>query len=163
MNATDAIQHRIHEIRGQKVMLDFDLAALYGVATRRLNEQVKRNIERFPEDFMFQRTKGEFEILRSQLAISNNTDSQEDPNWKSQNATSKFVNMGLRKLPYAFTENGVAMLSSVLRSPLAIQMNIGIMRVKTTSTRTPVHNFMPSVWHWPNYRVNVHSNRIASL
>ena len=100
-------------------MLDRDLAAMYGVETRRLNEQVKRNIERFPEDFMFQLTRGEFEILKSRIATSNEL--------KSQNATSKSRG-GTQKLPYAFTENGVAMLSSVLRSPLAIQVNIGIMR-----------------------------------
>ncbi len=84
-------------------MLDRDLAELYGVETRALNQAVRRNIERFPEDFMFQLTKGEMEILKSQIVISS---------WG-----------GLRKLPYAFTENGVAMLSSVLRSALAIQVN----------------------------------------
>ena len=122
------VKSKIYTIRGQKVMLDFDLAAMYGVETRRLNEQVKRNIERFPDDFMFQLTKGELEILRSQFVILKKTDYQEDDNWKSQNATSKPVERrgGTQKQPYAFTENGVAMLSSVLRSPLAIQVNIGI-------------------------------------
>ena len=76
MNEIQTIQSKIYEIRGQRVMLDFDLAAMYGVETRRLNEQVKRNIERFPEDFMFQLTKGEYEILKSQFATSNTTDSQ---------------------------------------------------------------------------------------
>ena len=71
MNDIQTIQSMIYEIRGQRVMLDFDLAEMYGVETRRLNEQVKRNIERFPEDFMFQLTKGELEILRSQIATSN--------------------------------------------------------------------------------------------
>ena len=122
------VKSKIYTIRGQKVMLDFDLAAMYGVKTGRLNEQVKRNIERFPEDFMFQLTKGELEILRSQFVTANElisqnatskmTKDQEDENWKSQIATSNFVRMGLRKAPYAFTENGVAMLSSVLKSPL---------------------------------------------
>lgn len=135
------VKSKIYTIRGQKVMLDFDLAQMYGVKTSRLNEQVKRNIERFPDDFMFQLTKGELEILRShfvtleslksQNATSNTTDNQEIENWKSQNATSKSAKMGLRKAPYAFTENGVAMLSSVLKSPLAIQVNIGIMRAFT--------------------------------
>ena len=111
MNDLTVIQSKIYEIRGQRVMLDFDLAAMYGVKTGRLNEQVKRNIERFPEDFMFQLTAGEYEILKSQIATSS---------WG-----------GTRKLPFAFTENGVAMLSSVLRSPLAIQVNIGIMRAFT--------------------------------
>ena len=116
-------------------MLDFDLAAMYGVETRVLNQSVKRNIERFPEDFMFQLTKGELEILKSQMATSIMDDNQAYSNWKSQIVTSNFVKMGLRKLPYAFTENGVAMLSSVLRSPLAIQVNIGIMRVFTEMRR----------------------------
>ena len=116
-------------------MLVFDLAALYGIETRVLNQAVKRNIERFPEDFMFQLTKGELEILRSQFVTSNTFEIQEDINWKSQIVTSNFSKMGTRKLPYAFTENGVAMLSSVLRSPLAIQMNIGIMRVFTEIRR----------------------------
>jgi len=97
-------------IRGQKVMLDRDLAKLYGVKTKRLNEQVHRNLSRFPEDFMFQLTKKEFE------------------NWKSQFATSNRDKIGLRKKPYAFTEQGVAMLSSVLNSERAIQVNIAIMR-----------------------------------
>ena len=104
------IEPLIHLIREQQVILDRDLALLYGVETRRLNEQVRRNIERFPEDFMFQLTHEEFE------------------NWKSQFATSNSIIMGARKRPYAFTESGIAMLSSVLRSPTAIEVNIRIMR-----------------------------------
>jgi len=104
----ERIERRIFVIRGQKVMLDRDLAQLYGVSTGRFNEQVKRNIRRFPEDFMFQLTKDELEILISQFAISR---------WG-----------GIRKLPYAFTEQGVAMLSSVLNSERAIHVNIAIMR-----------------------------------
>ena len=130
MNELTTIQSKIHEIRGQRVMLDFDLAAMYGVEVKRLNEQVKRNIERFPDDFMFKLTKGEQEILKSQIAISNSTDNQNVYNLKSQFATSSWG--GSRKLPYAFTELGVAMLSSVLRSPTAIQVNIGIMRAFVT-------------------------------
>lgn len=106
----EEIKTKIHEIRGQKVMLDKDLAYLYGIETRRLNEQVKRNRNRFPEDFMFQLSQAEFE------------------NWISQNATSNSIKMGARKRPFAFTELGIAMLSSVLSSELAIQMNIRIMR-----------------------------------
>lgn len=128
MNKLDNIRNKIYEIRGQKVMLDRDLAALYGVETRRLNEQVKRNIERFPEDFMFRLTKGEWEILKLQIATSNLLDNQKDSNLKSQIATSNSIKMGVRKMPYAFTELGVAMLSSVLNSPLAINTNIEIMR-----------------------------------
>ena len=126
MNELDNIRNKIYEVRGQKVMLDRDLAALYGVETRRLNEQVKRNIERFPEDFMFQLTKGEWEILKSQIATSNLIENQEVTILKSQIATSSWG--GIRKPPYAFTELGVAMLSSVLNSPLAINTNIEIMR-----------------------------------
>ena len=134
MNEIEKIQYRIHEIRGQKVMLDFDLATLYGVETKRLNEQVKRNIERFPEDFMFQLTKGEWVILQSQIATTNHPENEDNNLLRSQIATTKGMRMK-RSLPYAFTENGVAMLSSVLRSPLAIQMNIGIMRVFTEIRR----------------------------
>ena len=114
-------------IRGQQVMLDSDLAFLYGVETRRLNEQVKRNIERFPSDFMFQLPKEEFDFLKSQFAMSNITDSQDNKNLKSQIAISKWG--GTRKLPYAFTRNGVAMLSSVLRSQTAVGVNVKIMCV----------------------------------
>jgi hypothetical protein len=135
MNEAQTIQNKIYEIRGQRVMLDFDLAMLYSVETRVLNQAVKRNSERFPEDFMFQLTKGEFEILKSQMVTSIVDENQAYSNWKSQIVTSNFVKMGLRKLPFAFTENGVAMLSSVLRSPLAIQVNIGIMRVFTEIRR----------------------------
>ena len=124
-----SIKSMIRLIRGQQVMLDSDLAFLYGVETRRLNEQVKRNIERFPDDFMFQLTKEEFDLLKSQFAMSNITDSQDNKNLKSQIAISKWG--GTRKLPYAFTHNGVAMLSSVLRSQTAVGVNVKIMRVFT--------------------------------
>lgn len=98
-------------VRGQRVMLDFDLARLYGVTTKRLNEQVARNSERFPDDFAYQLTQ------------------QEVTNLMSQNATSSSGYGGRRKLPWAFTEHGVAMLSSVLRSPTAVRVNIEIMRI----------------------------------
>lgn len=107
----EAVISKIYFIRNEKVMLDNELAELYGVETRRLNEQVKRNIDRFPEDFMFQLTETEFENLKSQIATSS---------WG-----------GRRKLPYVFTEHGVLMLSSVLNSDLAIKVNIQIMRVYT--------------------------------
>ena len=113
-----SIKSMIRLVRGQQVMLDSDLAFLYGVETRRLNEQVKRNIERFPSDFMFQLTKEEFDFLKSQFAMSNITDSLDNKNLKSQIAISRWG--GTRKLPYAFTRNGVAMLSSVLRSQTAV-------------------------------------------
>ena len=113
---------KIHFIRGTWVMIDRDLAELYSVETRRLNEQVKRNIERFPDDFMFQLTKEE----ESQYMY--------DSNLMSQFATSNWG--GNRKLPYAFTENGIAMLSSVLRSEAAIEANIKIMRMFTSMRKT---------------------------
>lgn len=115
------IESMIHVIRGQQVMLDSDLARLYGVETRRLNEQVKRNVERFPDDFMIQLTKEDVHDLMSQFATSS---------LRSQNVMSSWG--GSRKLPYAFTENGVAMLSSVLRSKTAIEVNIRIMRAFTS-------------------------------
>jgi hypothetical protein len=107
----ERIERAILLIRGHKVMLDRDLADLYQVPTKRLNEQVKRNITRFPEDFMFQLTKKEFENWRSQIATSNPA-----------------AKMGVRRRPRAFTEQCVAMLSSVLNSERAIEVNIAIMR-----------------------------------
>lgn len=102
------IKNRIHEVRGMKIMLDFDLAQLYTIETKRLKEAVRRNIRRFPEDFMFELTSNEWENLRTQFASSS---------WG-----------GKRYLPFAFTEQGIAMLSSVLHSDVAIEMNISIMR-----------------------------------
>ena len=124
-----SIKSMIRLVRGQQVMLDSDLAFLYGIETRRLNKQVKRNIERFPSDFMFQLTKEELDFLKSQFAMSNITDSLDNKNLKSQIAISRWG--GTRKLPYAFTRNGVAMLSSVLRSQTAVGVNIKIMRAFT--------------------------------
>ena len=115
------IENLIRVIRGKQVMLDRDLARLYGVEARALNQAVQRNIERFPEDFMFQLTKEEFENLKSQIVISS-----ENEILKSQNVISSWG--GIRKWPYVFTENGVAMLSSVLRSQQAISINIQVMR-----------------------------------
>jgi len=107
----EVVMNKIYLIRGQKVMLDRDLAELYGVETKVLNQAVRRNIDRFPEDFMFEITKEEFESLRSQFVTSNRG--------------------GTRYAPMAFTEQGVAMLSSVLNSPVAIQVNIQIIRIFT--------------------------------
>jgi hypothetical protein len=112
MNEIQTIQSKIYEIRGQRVMLDRDLAELYQVTTGNLNKAVKRNIRRFPPDFMFQLTKDEFNRLKSDLIFQNGTS-----NWG-----------GTRKLPYAFTEQGLAMLSGVLTSDIAIDVNISIMR-----------------------------------
>ncbi len=157
--SVELIATKILMIRGQRVMLDNDLAKLYGVSVKRLNEQVKRNIKRFPPDFMFLLTLQEVRVLRSQIATLNTelSTAQDVSNLKSQFATSRqqlsaeqgvtnlksqFVTSsgedsmpqkltdwgGVRKLPYAFTEQGVAMLSSVLNSERAIRVNIMIMR-----------------------------------
>lgn len=126
------IKSMIRTIRGQQVMLDFELAMLYGVETKVLNQAVKRNINRFPDDFMFQLTKDELESLRSQIVTSNSLENQQDINWKSQIVTSNFAKMGLRRPPYAFTRNGIGMLSSVLRSKTAVGVNILIMRAFTS-------------------------------
>jgi hypothetical protein len=112
---TAGIERRIYLIREQRVMLDRDLAALYGVTTAALNQAVKRNPDRFPDDFMFQLDREEFEDWISQIVISN-----------------PGLRMGARRRPLAFTEQGVAMLSSVLRSKRAIQVNIAIMRAFVT-------------------------------
>ena len=129
MDSLEPIKQKIYEIRGQRVMLDFDLAAMYDVETRALNQAVKRNIERFPEDFMFKLTKGEWTILKSRIVTTNATENQEDNGLTSQIVILKSGRGQHKKfMPYAFTEQGVAMLSSVLRSPLAIQVNIGIIR-----------------------------------
>ena len=116
-----SIEERIFSIRGKQVMIDRDLAMLYGVETKRLNEQVKRNIERFPEDFMFQLTYEE--CSRSQIATLNIKQGQ-----------------NIKYLPYAFTENGIAMLSSVLRSETAIAVNIRIMRTFTKIRKSVCQN-----------------------
>lgn len=108
----EVIQNKIFEIRGYKVMLDFDLALMYNIENKRLKEAVRRNINRFPEDFMFELTEIEFNSLRTQIASSNRG--------------------GLRHMPFAFTEQGIAMLSSVLNSEKAIEVNISIIRAFVT-------------------------------
>ena len=123
MQIIQTIQNRIYEIRGERVMLDRDLAALYETETKALNLAVKRNIKRFPKDFMFQLTKEEFEDLRFQFETLKKTDNP----LRLQNETSKGRG-GTRYMPYAFTEQGIAMLSGILNSDKAISMNIAIMR-----------------------------------
>jgi hypothetical protein len=118
--AEQKILNKIYIIRGQKVMIDEDLSEIYGVETKRLNEQVKRNIKRFPKDFMFEISNREFENL------------------KSQNATSSWG--GRRTLPRAFTEQGIAMLSSILNSDTAIEVNIRIIRVFTKMREYAITN-----------------------
>ncbi|MBR3493723.1 MAG: ORF6N domain-containing protein [Bacteroidales bacterium] len=143
------IESLIRIVRGQQVMLDSDLAMLYGVETKRLNEQVKRNLNRFPEDFMFQltqdeavRSRSQFAtlndegmLLRSQIATSNEKDNPLRPQFVTSNGRG-----GNRYLPYAFTRNGIAMLSSVLRSDTAVEVNIRIMRAFTMIPQLVNHN-----------------------
>ncbi len=121
MQIIQSIQNRIYLIRGERVMLDFDLASLYEVEARVLNQAVKRNIKRFPNDFMFQLNEMEVESLRSQIDALRQTMS-------SQNVMTYPSKRPNTALPYAFTEQGVAMLSGILNSDKAINMNIAIMR-----------------------------------
>jgi hypothetical protein len=134
-----SIQNKIYEINSIKVMLDFDLAELYEVETRVLNQAIKRNIESFPEDFMFRLTKEEWEAMSSQFVMTS--------------SSSQFVMMNLPKnrtgkyLPYVFTEHGVTMLASVLRSPKARKMNIAIVRAFVALRRTMlnIENFQSQI------------------
>ena len=146
------IESRIFTIRGIQVMLDTDLAELYGVSTRRLNEQVRRNIERFPDDFMFELTIEEFDNLRSQIV------------------TSSYG--GTRYMPFAFTEQGVAMLSSVLNSKKAIEVNIAIMRTfvvlrnsilsleEITNRVSEIEQQFPEIYKALNYLMDTHQKNI---
>jgi len=133
------IQNKIYEIRGQKVMLDFDLAALYEVETKVFNQAVKRNINRFPSDFMFQLTSAEWEGNWSQFVTTSDTRSPSEsqdidnqletsPSNSSQFVTTSKKHRGKTYLPYAFTEHGVTMLASVLRSEKAVNMGIAVVR-----------------------------------
>lgn len=134
MKIIRSIQNRIYEIRGERVMLDKDLADLYEIEVKALNQAVKRNLKRFPKDFMFQLTKEEWESLRLQIETLETGDSLRSQivtlktrqNLRSQIVTSSWG--GSRYLPFAFTEQGVAMLSGILKSDKAIAMNIAIMR-----------------------------------
>lgn len=152
MKNLEIITQKIHEIRNQKVMLDYDLAALYEIETKRLKETVKRNINRFPPDFMFELTKIEFDSLRSQIATSNRG--------------------GSRYMPFAFTEQGVAMLSSVLKSDKAIEINISIMRTFVTIRQfalnytelqnriNEIEGQFPEIYNVLNYLVEKDNNEV---
>ena len=135
----EVIKHRIYEVRGMRVMLDRDLAELYGVETRVLNQAVRRNIERFPEDFMFVMTEDEMNIWKSQIVMSNS------------------IRMGMRRPPVVFTELGIAMLSSVLRSETAIQVNINIMRAFVMIRQTV------AAWQSTNLKVEQLSHKVDNL
>ncbi len=128
MQIIKSIQNRIYDIRGQRVLLDFDLAALYEVETKVLNQAVKRNIKRFPDDFMFQLTSIEYQDILSVVEIQTFSSNDNLTTNRSQIVTSSQKHRSKDFLPYAFTEQGVAMLSGVLSSDKAINMNIAIMR-----------------------------------
>ena len=134
MQLIKSIQNNIHDLRGERVMLDFDLAVLYEVETRIMNQAVKRNADKFPEDFMFRLTSNEWDVIQLQDAIS------KDVSNSSQNVMSSNKNRGKIYLPYAFTEHGVTMLASVLRSKRAIDMNIAIVRAFTAMRRFAKNN-----------------------
>ena len=135
----EVIKHRIYEVRGQRVMLDRDLAELYNVETRALNQAVRRNIDRFPEDFMFVMTDDEMNAWKSQIVMSNS------------------IRMGMRRPPVVFTELGIAMLSSVLRSETAIQVNINIMRA-FVAIRHAI-----GAWQGVNLKVEQLSHKVDNL
>ncbi|MBP5516044.1 MAG: ORF6N domain-containing protein, partial [Bacteroidales bacterium] len=135
----EIIKNRIYEVRGQRVMLDRDLAELYNVETRALNQAVKRNIDRFPEDFMFVMTDDEMNAWKSQIVMSNS------------------IRMGMRRPPVVFTELGIAMLSSVLRSETAIQVNINIMR-----TFVAIRHAI-GAWQGVNLKVEQLSHKVDNL
>ena len=159
----EVIKHRIYEVRGMQVMLDRDLAELYNVETRALNQAVKRNIDRFPDDFLFRLNKNEWTLLKSQFVTSNidsttvdNKDvSATDSSLKSQIVISN--RGGDRALPYVFTELGIAMLSSVLRSETAIQVNINIMRA-FVAIRHAI-----GAWQGVNLKVEQLSHKVDNL
>ena len=159
----ESIKNRIYEIRGLRVMLDRDLAELYGVETRVLNQAVKRNIDRFPEDFMFRLNKSEWKDWKSQIVTLRDNATcfdLEDVNGSSDSLKSQIVisnRGGDRAIPYAFTEMGIAMLSSVLRSETAIQVNINIMRA-FVAIRHAV-----SAWQGVNFKVEQLSHKVDQL
>ncbi len=179
LNDINVIKHRIYEVRGLRVMLDRDLAELYGVGTKVLNQAVKRNIERFPEDFMFKLNKSEWLFLRSQIATLKdctlNIDT-ENVDIVETSLRSQFVTLNndedsmsshivmtngrgqhSKYLPYAFTELGIAMLSSVLRSETAIQVNINIMQAFVAIR----HGI--GAWQGVNLKVEQLSHKVDNL
>ncbi len=169
----EAIKHRIYEVRGLRVMFDRDLAELYGVETKVLNQAVKRNIERFPEDFMFMGVLGSQIVTLKDGALSTNTEdvdivetslrsqlvtlNDDKYDLKSQTVISNGRGQHSKYLPYAFTELGIAMLSSVLRSETAIQVNINIMRA-FVAIRHAV-----SAWQGVNLKVEQLSHKVDQL
>ena len=149
----EALKHHIYEVRGMRVMLDRDLAMLYGVETRALNQAVKRNADRFPADFMFQLTADERDSMSSQIVMT----SERKGNMSSQTVMTSPNKRPKVALPYAFTEHGALMLASVLRSPSAIQMSVMITRA-FIAMREALSGML-SV----NYKVEQLSHKVDSL
>ncbi|NII25462.1 ORF6N domain-containing protein [Pseudoflavitalea sp. X16] len=161
MQIIRSIQNRIYEVRGERVMLDRDLAALYETETKILNLAVKRNIQRFPQDFMFQLTKEETECLRFQFET---LDNDKKP-LRLQIETSKSGRGQYSKyLPYAFTEQGIAMLSGILNSDKAINMNIAIMRAFVEIRRiTLMQNDLRAQFHEIKQRLGEHDVQLSAI
>lgn len=159
----ERIAHAIFVIRGQKVILDYDLAALYGVETRVLNQAVRRNAARFPDDFMFRLSAEEVRCLRSQAVI---LDRQDVDKRKLTQTSSQTVmrSRGVRYRPYAFTEQGVAMLSSVLNSQRAVKVNIAIMRAFVRLRQTlETNRELARKFEQLERRVGKHDEEIAAI
>jgi hypothetical protein len=160
------IAQTIRVLRGQKVMLDFDPAALYGVSAKALNQAVKRNRKRFPEDFLFQLNQEETRFLRSQLVTSSDqaAESKNFTTNRSQFVTGSFKHRDAKNRPYAFTEQGVAMLSSVLRSGRAVQVNIAIMRAFVKLRETlETNRELARKFDQLEQRVGKHDEEIAAI
>lgn len=167
---TDQIERAIFFIRGQKVILDGDLARIYGVPTKRLNEQVKRNRKRFPDDFAFQLTGAEFANLKSQFATSSQQrlDSHADYLNRSQIATGSQKHRDPRFLPYAFTEHGVIMAANVLNSRRAVQMSVFVVRafVKMRSVLTDTRDLarkLAALEKELKRRLDIHETTIVTI
>jgi len=163
----DQIAHRIRQLRGEKVLLDYDLAPLYGVAVKVLNQAVKRNQERFPSDFMFQLTDEEAAFLRSlshSVQDREVAQRQEATTKSSQFVTSSPKHRGAKYQPYAFTEEGVAMLSSILNSERAVKVNIEIMRASVRLRQAlDTNRELAKKFAEPERRVGKHDEEIAAI
>lgn len=163
MQIIRSIQNRIYEVRGERVMLDFDLAALYEVETRVLNQAVKRNSKRFPADFMFRLTVKEFDALKAEIeAVTNGT--QEVISMSSQFVMTYSGRRPKTAFPYVFTEQGIAMLSGILNSDKAIQMNIAIMRAFVEIRRIVLQQGdMRDQLRQIQQRINEHDVQLSSI
>ena len=157
----EIIQDRIYEVRGQKIMLDFDLAQLYSVETRVFNQAVKRNTTSFPKDFMFKLTTKEWkEILSSQIELIESKGKKNS----SQFVMSSIKHRGVKYLPYAFTEHGVTMLASILKSPKARKMNIAIVRAFIALKKFVVQkNTVLELFQELKERIDEHDTQLGSI